>query len=78
MGNSILKIPKSSIENHLHQAGYVHCFDVWVPPKLGQKKKKFLTISLHVILYLKITKAFHFLKQTVMGNEKCVPYNNVK
>ena len=29
----ILKISKSSIENHLHQLGYVNCFDVWVPHK---------------------------------------------
>ena len=27
----ILKISKSSAENHLHQLGYVHHFDVWVP-----------------------------------------------
>ena len=25
---NILKISKSSIENHLHQLGYVHCFGV--------------------------------------------------
>ena len=29
----ILKISKSSIENHLHQLGYVNRFDVWVPHK---------------------------------------------
>ena len=28
---NILKISKSSVENHLHQLGYVHRFDVWVP-----------------------------------------------
>ena len=28
---NILKISKSSTENHLHQLGYVNCFDVWVP-----------------------------------------------
>ena len=33
----ILKISKSSIENHLHQLGYVHHFEVWVPHKLSQK-----------------------------------------
>ena len=33
----ILKISKSSTENHLHQLGYVNCFDVWVPHK-GKKK----------------------------------------
>ena len=26
----ILKISKSSIENHLHQLDYLHCFDIWV------------------------------------------------
>ena len=29
----ILKISKSSAENHLHQLGYVNRFDVWVPHK---------------------------------------------
>ena len=29
----ILKISKSTVENHLHQLGYVHRFDVWVPHK---------------------------------------------
>ena len=33
----ILKISKSSIENHLHQLGYANCFDVWVPHKLSKK-----------------------------------------
>ena len=31
--DDILKISKSSFENHLHQLGYVHHFDVWVPHK---------------------------------------------
>ena len=30
----ILKISKLSVENHLHQLGYVNRFDVWVPHKL--------------------------------------------
>ena len=34
---SILKISKASVENHLHQLGYVHCFDVWVPHKFSEK-----------------------------------------
>ena len=34
----ILKISKSSVENHLHQLGYVNRFDVWVPHKLSGKK----------------------------------------
>ena len=33
---NIHKISKSSIENHLHQLGYVHCFDIWVPHKLSE------------------------------------------
>ena len=28
---NILRISKSSIENHLYQLGCVNCFDVWVP-----------------------------------------------
>ena len=34
----IPKISKSSVENHLHQLRYGHCFDVWVPHKLSEKK----------------------------------------
>ena len=34
-----LKISKSSTENHLHQLGYVHDFDVWVPCKLSEKNQ---------------------------------------
>ena len=33
-----LKISKSSVENHLHQLGYLNRFDVWVPHKLSEKK----------------------------------------
>ena len=33
----ILKIPKSSTENHLRQLGYVSHFDVWVPHKLSEE-----------------------------------------
>ena len=33
----ILKISKSSTENHLHQLGYVNRFDIWVPHKLSEK-----------------------------------------
>ena len=48
----ILKVTRSSVENHLYWLGYVRCFDVWVPYKLSEKT--FLTIFLHVILYLNI------------------------
>ena len=52
----ILKISKSSIENHLRQLGYVSHFDVWVP----YKWKKSLTVFLRAILCLNIMKTFHF------------------
>ena len=32
----ILRISKSSVENHVHQLGYVNHFDVWVPHKLRE------------------------------------------
>ena len=31
------KISKLSIENHLHQLGDVHHFDIWVPHKLSER-----------------------------------------
>ena len=55
---NILKISKSSIENYLHQLGYVNSFDVWVPQKLSEKN--FLTVFPHAILYLNIMKMFRF------------------
>jgi hypothetical protein len=38
--DDILKISKSSIENHFHQLGYVHLFDVWVPHKVSSKNHR--------------------------------------
>ena len=32
-----LKISKSSIENYLHQLGYVNGFDIWILHKLSEK-----------------------------------------
>ena len=71
----IFKIPKLSVKNYWHQLGYVHHFDVWFPHK---QEKPFLTIFLHAILYLNITKLFHFKKQIVTGNRKWIPFNNVE
>ena len=34
---NIFKISKSSIENHLHQVGYVNLSDILVPYKLSKK-----------------------------------------
>ena len=65
---SILKIFKSSIENHLHQLGFVNHFDVWVHQKLRKKKKKKnLIIFPHEILYLNIMKTFCFFKTNCDG-----------
>ena len=38
----MLKIPKSSFENHLQQLGYVNSFDVCVPLKQKKKEKTLL------------------------------------
>ena len=63
----ILKISKSSVENHLHQFGYVYFSDVCVPHKLSGEKNKtkqnkttFLTILPYAIFYLNIMNAFCF------------------
>ena len=57
----ILKISASSIGNHLCQLGYVNCFDVWYPPRLGQKKKKKILDHFSACnSLLKPKKAFHF------------------
>ena len=34
----VFKISKSSVENHLHQLGYVNRFDFWVPHNLNERK----------------------------------------
>ena len=71
----ILKISKSSAENHLHQLGYVHRFNVWVPHKVGEKNL-LDCISARDSL-LKCNENVPFLKQIVTGNEKWILYNNV-
>ena len=72
----ILKISKSSAENHLHQLGYVHRFDVWVPQKLS--KKNLLDHISACKSLLKHNKNVPFLKQIVTGDEKWILYNNVE
>ena len=71
-----LKISKWSIENHLHQLGYIHHFDVWVPPKLS--KKNLLDHISACDPPLKSNENVPFLKQIVMGDEKWILYNNVE
>ena len=70
---NILKISKSSIENHLYQLGYVHHFYVWVPHKLSKN------LLNHISAYdslLKHNEDIPFLKQIVTGNEKWLLSNN--
>ena len=72
----IVKISKSSFENHLHQLGYVNHFDVWVPHKLS--KKNLLDHMSACDSLLKHNENVPFLKQIVTGNEKWILYNNVE
>ena len=72
----ILKISKSSVENHLHQLGYIHRFDVWFPHRLSEKNL-FDCISTCTSL-LKRNENVPFLKQVVTGNEKWILYSNVE
>ena len=74
--SDILKISKSSIENHLHQFGSVHHVDVWVPLKVSEKN-----LLDHISTcdsLLKCKENGPFLKQIVTGDEKWIPYNNVE
>ena len=67
----ILKISKSSVENHLHQFGYVYFSDVCVPHKLsGEKNTNFLDYTSICNFLLKHNERFLLLKHIVTGNEK--------
>ena len=72
----ILKISKSSTENHLCQLGYVSHFDVWVPHKLSEEN--FLDCISTCDFLLKHNENVPFLKQIVTGDEKWILYNNVE
>ena len=73
---NILKISKSSVENHLHQLGYVNLFDVWVPHKLSEKK--LLDCISACDSLLKRNENVLLLKQIVTGDEKWTLYNNAE
>ena len=73
---NILKISKSSIENHLHQLGYVNHFDVWVPHKLSEENLLDHTSACNSLL--KRNENVTFLKQIGTGDEKWILYNNVE
>ena len=72
----IVKISKSSIENHLHQLGYVNCFDVWVPRKLS--RKNVLDPISPCDSLLQFNENISFLKLILMGNENWILDNNVE
>ena len=73
---NILRISKSSIENHLHQLCYVNRFDVWVPHKLSEKNLLDRISTCDSLL--KHYENVPFLKQIVTGYEKWILYNNVE
>ena len=72
----ILKISKSSVENHLHQLGYVNRFDVWVPHRWSEKNRLDRISSCESLL--KRNENVPFLKQIVTGHGKWLLYNNVE
>ena len=72
----ILKISKSTIENHLHKPGHVNCFDGWVLHKLSQRD--FLDRISACNFLLKHNKNLLFLKHIVIGDERWVFYNNAE
>ena len=72
----MLKISKSSVKNHLHELGYIHRFDVWVPHKLSERN--LLDHISTCSSLLKCNENVLFLKQIKMGDEKWILYNNVE
>ena len=72
----ILKIFKSSAENHLNQLGFVNHFDACVRHKVGQKN--LWTLIFPCDSLLKCNENVPCSKQIVMGNEKWILYNNVE
>ena len=74
--SDILKVSKSSVENHLHQLGYVNRFGVWVPRKLSEENLLDRISTWDSLL--KRNKNVPFLKLIVMGNEKWILYGNVE
>ncbi|XP_032690173.1 histone-lysine N-methyltransferase SETMAR-like [Odontomachus brunneus] len=72
----VLQISKSSVENYLHQLGYVSRLDVRVPHELSEA---------HLIQRISISDSLGkhekndpFLNRMVTGDEKWIVYNNIK
>ena len=60
----------------MHQLGYVHRFDVWVPHKLSEKN--LLDCISACNSPLKRNKNIPFIKQIATEDEKWILYNNVE
>ena len=73
---NILRISKSSTEDHLHQLGHGNCFGVWSPHKLSEET--LLDCISACDCLLKHNENIPFLKQTVTDDEKWTLYNNVE
>ena len=73
---SVLKISKSSVENHSHHLDCVNHFDVWILHKLS-KKKNLDHVSACSSL-LRCNENVLFFKEIVVGDEKWILYNNVE
>ena len=72
----ILKISKSSTENHLHQLGYIHHFDVWVSHTLSEKNLLDRISACNSLL--KHNENIPLVKKIVMGDEKWILCNNME
>lgn len=71
-----LKIPKSTIHNHIKRLGLVKKLDIWVPHEL---KEIHLTKRINACdIHLKRNEFDPFLKQIITGDEKWIVYNNIK
>ena len=59
----MLKISKSSVQNHLNQFGYENQFDIWVLYKLGEKI---------------LIDCISVLRTKCVGDKKWMLYNKVE
>ena len=73
---NILRISKSSTEDHLHQLGHGNCFGVWSPHKLSEET--LLDCISACDCLLKHNENIPFLKHIVTGDEKWIWQNNVE
>ena len=70
-----LNISHTCVKRHLKQQSYVNKIDIWVPHKLNEIQ---LTKRISICdSLLKREENNPFLKRIIMGDEKCVVYDNV-